>query len=247
MRTSACFLTICLMGAFLFPGMATHADESVKSFAVPTATAQVLQKNCVGCHGPDTEEGDIRFDTLATLSLAARLDLLNKAQEQLFFGLMPPAEADQPAEADRTLLAGWLRTELRKHGASQLDDKLRYPDYGNYIDHKKLFSGEIKTKGYTPVRRWLVSPQIFQERVTDVFKLEGRERDSYSKQGKQFYGVTNPFVLPDHSGVRYYDLSTLNGGHLLVMLDNAKWIAGKQIRAARVKSGEIDANDFPDA
>ncbi len=247
MRTSACFLTIFLMGAFLFPGMATHADESVKSFAVPTATAQVLQKNCVGCHGPDTEEGDIRFDTLATLSLAARLDLLNKAQEQLFFGLMPPAEADQPAEADRTLLAGWLRTELRKHGASQLDDKLRYPDYGNYIDHKKLFSGEIKTKGYTPVRRWLVSPQIFQERVTDVFKLEGRERDSYSKQGKQFYGVTNPFVLPDHSGVRYYDLSTLNGGHLLVMLDNAKWIAGKQIRAARVKSGEIDANDFPDA
>ena len=83
--------------------------------------------------------------------------------------------------------------------------------------------------------------------MTDVFNLEGREHDSYSKQGKQFYGVTNPFVLPDHSGVRYYDLSTLNGGHLLVMLDNAKWIADKQIRAARVKSGEIDANDFPDA
>mgnify|MGYP006970215016 CR=1 FL=1 len=32
---------------------------------------------------------------------------------------------------------------------------------------------------------------------------------------------------------RYYDLTSLDGGHLLVMLDNAKWIAGKQVFAAR--------------
>lgn len=247
MRISANYLLITFLGLPLFPRIAFPADEVAKPFTVPAATQQLLKNNCVSCHGPDTEEGDIRFDTLATLSVNARLDLLNKAQEQLFFGLMPPADADQPAESDRVLLAGWLRTELRKHGASQLDDKLRYPDYGNYIDHEKLFSGEIKTKGYTPARRWLVSPQLFHERVTAIFKLEGRESDSYSKQGRQFYGITNPFVLPDRSGVRYYDLATLNGGHLLVMLDNAKWIANKQLRAARVKTGQIDANDFPDA
>ena len=29
-------------------------------------------------------------------------------------------------------------------------------------------------------------------------------------------------MLPDHSGVRDYDIATLDGGHLLVMLNNAE-------------------------
>lgn len=227
--------------------LTANAIAQDASFVVPNGIQSVLKSRCIECHGADSAEGDVRFDTLATLRLNERLALLNRAQEQIFFGLMPPADADQPTEAQRTLLASWFRDELRKHDASKLDDKLRYPDYGNYVDHDKLFSGEIKAKPYTLARRWLVSPQIFHERVIDVFKLQGRERDGYSKRGQQFYGVTNPFLLPDHSGVRYYDLTTLDGGHLLVMLDNAKWIARKQIRAARVKNGEIGANDFADA
>ena len=53
--------------------------------------------------------------------------------------------------------------------------------------------------------------------------------------------MTNPFVLPDHAGVRYYDLTALDGGHLLVMLTNAEWIATKQLQAARVKAGDAKA------
>ena len=55
---------------------------------------------------------------------------------------------------------------------------------------------------------------------------------------------TNPFVLSDHSGVRYYDIGALDGGHLLVMLANAEWISYKQIRAARVKKGELKADQL---
>jgi hypothetical protein len=223
------------------------AVQAADAFEVPKSAASVLDQHCIECHSGGSAEGGVRLDTLPKLALNERLALLNKAQQQLFLGLMPPEDADQPSEDERTRLAGWLRNELRKHNASELDDKLRYPDYGNYVDHERLFSGENKSKAYTRARRWLVSPQIFHERVIDVFKLGGRERDGYSKRGQKFYGVTNPFILPDHSGVRYYDLTTLNGGHLLVMLDNAKWIAGKQIRAARVKNGEIGANDFSDA
>ena len=39
-------------------------------------------------------------------------------------------------------------------------------------------------------------------------------------------------MLPDHSGVRDYDATALDGGHLLVMLNNAEWISQKQIFAA---------------
>ena len=152
---------------------------------------------------------------------------------------MPPNKKAQPSEAERTALAGWVRGELHKHGASKLEEKLRYPGYGNYVDHEKLFSGEVKTKAWSPARRWLVSPQIFHERVMDVFRLEGRERKGFVT--RKIFGVTNPFMLPDHSGVRDYDINTLDGGHLLVMLTNAKWIAGKQIFAARLKTPKKEA------
>ncbi|MDA1017473.1 MAG: DUF1588 domain-containing protein, partial [Planctomycetota bacterium] len=219
--------------ASVIASAATGVAQDSSPFVVPNDIQSVLKRRCGECHGDAAKEGEIRFDRLAGLKLDERLELLNKAQEQLFIGLMPPDDSEQPTDAERTRLAEWIRGELRKHNASKLDDKLRYPDYGNFIDHEKLFSGEITAKAYSPARRWLVSPQIFHERVIDVFKLTGRERDGYSKRGQQFYGVTNPVILPEHSGVRYYDLTSLNGGHLLVMLDNAKWIAGKQVLAAR--------------
>ena len=152
---------------------------------------------------------------------------------------MPPPSADQPGEKDARVLGEWVRTELRAHKASKLDDRLPYPDAGNYVDHAALFDGSKKEKAYTPARRWLVSPQIFEERVLDVFQLEGRERDQLRRSG--FHGVTNPFLLPDHAGVRYYDLTPLDGSHLLVMLNNAEWIATKQLQPARVKVGDPKA------
>ena len=185
-----------------------------------------LSAHCADCHNGDMAEGGVRLDNLVGLELAVRLAVLNRAQDQLFFGLMPPEDADQPAPKERALLATRLRRELRDHKASELDKKLRDPAYGNFVNHEALFSGQIKEHAYTPVRRWMVSPEIFHERVNDVFKLKGRSRQH------KFYGVTNPIVLPDHSGVRYYDTTTLDGGHLLMMINNAEWISKKQIFAA---------------
>ncbi|WP_425613665.1 DUF1588 domain-containing protein [Anatilimnocola sp. NA78] len=221
------------------------AQPAVRAIAIPTQVSQVLLRHCADCHGKETSEGEVNLSDLATLSLDGQLDLLNRVQDQLFYRTMPPADARQLTDAERAPLVNWLRAELRKHGASKLDEKLRYPAYGNYVDHDLLFSGAVKDAAYTPARRWLVSPQIFNERVLDIFQLQGRERDNFRLQG--FVGVTNPFVLPDQSGVRYYDQGTLDGGTLLVMLGNAQWISEKQIRAARVKKGELAADQFENA
>jgi len=202
------------------------AQDDASSWSVPSSIQAVLRENCLICHDDETGEGDVRLEGLAKLPLAERLALLNRAQDQIFFQLMPPSDAQQLDSDDRSALAAWLRKELRIHNASKLDEKLRQPAYGNFVDHDKLFSGEIEDQPFTPARRWLVSPQIFHERVNAVFQLEGRNR-----QGS-FYGVTNPIVLPDHTGVRYYDTTALDGGHLLIMLGNAQWIARKQIFGA---------------
>ena len=207
---------------------------------LPENIAIILEDRCQDCHEDGTEKGDIRLDNLAELPLDARLDLMNRMQEQVYLGQMPPKKKTQPTEAERSDLVKWISGELHLHKASRLEEKMRYPSYGNYVDHVKLFSGTIKEAASTPARRWLVSPQIFDQRVFDIFALEGNERS------RPLYGVTNPFLLPDASGVRYYDNTTLDGGHLLVMLTNANWISGKQIRPARVKAGELAAGDFPD-
>ncbi len=198
----------------------------------------IIANRCVDCHSGESAEAGVHFDDFASLTTGAKLKLLNRAQDQIFFGLMPPAEADQLDEREREQLAGWLRQELRRRKASELDEKLREPGFGNYVDHTKLFDGSVDSKPFTYARRWLVSPQIFDERVNDVFRLTDRARQS------TFYGVTNPFVLPDHSGVRDYDNGSLDGGHLLVMLSNAEWIAEKQIFAAIHAGNDRRALEF---
>lgn len=206
----------------LVPQYQAQANES---FEIPAQIRAVLAEACFDCHGGDSPEAQVRLDNLDSLELPARLALLNRAQDQVFFQTMPP-ESDTLSDFQHDQLAAWLRAELKKHNASELDKKLTYPDYGNYVDHDRLFDGSIDADPFTPARRWLVSPQIFHQRVNDVFGLEGRDRQ------KNFYGITNPFVLPDNSGVRDYDIATLDGGHLLVMMNNAQWISQKQIFSA---------------
>jgi len=231
---------LVLLSAYTTARAVDSAAASALS-AIPKDALEVMTSHCVTCHGETKQKGKIRLDNLAQLGDDARTQLLRKVQEQLELGEMPPEDEKQPSAAQRKLLSDWVTGEVTRLGGSDLADKLRYPDYGNYVDHDKLFSGDIKEKAFTPARRWLVSPQIFNERVRDVFKLEGRDREVVARG---FFGVTNPFVLSEHSGVRYYDLTSIDGGHLLVMLSNAQWIADKQIRAARVKSGEIKADFF---
>lgn len=222
------------------PGLRHGESDQI---SLPDAVSNIISTHCADCHSGIEAEAEVNLDTIPTLSLDKQVVLLNRMQDQLFFGLMPPKDhqALQTEDADR--LTSWIRETLRVRGASHLDKKLDYPEYGNYADHQLLFNGSIKEPAYTPARRWLVSPRIFEERVTHVFGLQGRDLDQARQNG--FYGVTNPFVLPDNSGVRDYDNPALGGGHLLVMLDNAKWIAEKQLIAARIKKGVLSEKDFP--
>ena len=147
---------------------------------------------------------------------------------------MPPEDKPQPNKAERKVLLSYLSGQAGGSANAALRGKLRYPQYGNLVDHDTLFNGSINEPAYSPARRWLVSPQIFIERVMDVFELNNldtRRRNDMLARG--FYGVTNPFVFTTESGVRDYDHRMLTGGHLLVMRGNAKWIADKQIFATQ--------------
>lgn len=229
--------------ALAIPSQANAVEDSAEAVTVPDNVHAVLTSRCMDCHSGETSEGNVRFDNLSSLKLNARLELFNLAQEQLFFGRMPPKEADQPSDAERKTVADWLSNELTTFGASRLQDKLRKPEFGNYVDHDQLFSGDHQElKAFTYDRRWLISEFIFDAKFNRLLNhkasmdIDGKRQDVIGSNNRRV-NLTNPFLLPSISGVRYYANETLNGGHLLTMLTNAKeastymlYLAGRDAR-----------------
>lgn len=216
--------TMLMVAPCLAEKDADHGD-----FKVSPEMNKMLYANCFSCHDEYEQEGDIRLDQLEKLTLDERLDLMNKMQEKIRFKEMPPRdETEQPTDAERTGMADWLSAQLKKHNASKLEDKLRMPEYGNYVEHEKLFSGDYQDlKAFTPDRRWLISEFIFNAKFNRIIEhkshktIDGK-REYVIGDNNRRMNLTNPFLLPTKSGVRYYANATLNGGHLLTMLTNAK-------------------------
>ncbi|MFZ9937490.1 MAG: DUF1588 domain-containing protein [Luteolibacter sp.] len=208
---------------------ATPEEADNAAFRLPQQTDAILGQYCYSCHDEDIQKGDTRLDDIATLDTRKRLDLLNRMQEQVFFRNMPPKNKRQPDDTERQAILSYLAGELARHHASTLEGKLEKPEFGNYVDHEKLFSGEYRAlPGFTHDRRWLISEYIFNAKFQRMLEA----KPSTKKYGKnvpviggsriQDLSLTNPFLLPEISGVRYYANEDLTGGHLSTMLTNSQ-------------------------
>ena len=232
--------TLCLILSLAVAANSFAATTPAEPFRLGDKVPPLLENYCASCHDADEHKGDVRLDNLASLPLDARLDLLNRVQEQVFFGEMPPKKKKQPMEAERNLLAEWVSKELRAHNASKLEDKLRMPEYGNIVDHGKLFSGAYNDlPGFTPDRRWLISDFIFEDRFnrltgfTPQRDIDGKRVKVLGDNNRGRPNLTNPFGLPAHSGVRYYDTGSLDGGHFLTMLSNSREVSRFMIERSK--------------
>ena len=216
----------------------TFASDFEGGFTVPAAVQTVFRENCIECHNADLSEGNVDFTRLDDAESSERLELLNKAQEQLHFDMMPPKDAGELDALDENLVRDWIRVELNTHGASRLEDKLRKPEYGNYVNHDALFSGQHKElQPFTYERRWLISEYIFEARFNEILNhrpyqtIDGKRQYVIGDNNRRV-NLTNPFLLPSNTGVRYYANATLNGGHLLTMLTNAKEVSEQMLYLA---------------
>ncbi len=207
---------------------ASPAQNTHEQVSVPKHLQAVIAERCGDCHTADSAEGDVSLDAIAQLELDVQLELLNRVQEQVLFGLMPPVDNDPLSTAERDLLTEWTANELKKFSASKMTDKLLRPEYGNLIDHDKLFSGAYSNlKGFTYDRRWMISEYIFDAKFNRILNhnphqtIDGQRQYVIGDNNRRV-NLTNPFLLPTNTGVRYYANSILEGGHLLTMLTNAK-------------------------
>ena len=74
----------------------------------------ILEKACVQCHGPDTQEGNIRIDTLdPDLLHGSDVDRWLEIVAVLSNGEMPPPDEAKLADDDRSKLIEWLSSEIQ--------------------------------------------------------------------------------------------------------------------------------------
>jgi mono/diheme cytochrome c family protein len=215
---------------------------------------RVMETYCASCHGPEKQEGEIRFDALESIDPVDQQKLFGNAKEVLHLHEMPPEEAKQPSTAERADLMQWLESRLSGDAAKALDEKLLRFEYGNVVNHDDLFSGAYANlPASSPDRRWLISEYIFNEKVNRLVDYRP-SRAIYGKQlpvqgdsgvhwspktehGNKFRRtITNPFLLPKKDGVRYSGHEALTAGHLLTMIGNAKIIAGHMSSEATMKA-----------
>ncbi|MFK7852327.1 MAG: DUF1588 domain-containing protein [Akkermansiaceae bacterium] len=224
--------TVSVSGMLVSMGLGMAEAESSKSFHLSDGADEILTNHCYNCHDDEDQEGDIQLDNLAELDLDKRLNILNRMQEQVYFDHMPPKKKERPSEAERKAILGFISRELAKYEASTLEGKLEKPEYGNYIDHEKLFSGEFKdVPAYTTDRRWMISEYIYNAKFQRILKgktqLNHKGKRFEVKGSKRFdqLGISNPFLLPKTIGVRYYANEGLSAGHLSSMLTNSQEVA----------------------
>ena len=140
------------------PDFKQHADSFLKTY-------------CIECHGADTQEGDLRFDTIGhDMTDDATARQWNDIFAQIQFSEMPPSDADQPSATKRSQFLTQIDAELMRFGRGfALDDKMRLPQYGNYVDHQSLFDGSVKDMPYTPSRLWRQRPIIYDAIWSDAY------------------------------------------------------------------------------
>lgn len=151
---------------------------------------------CADCHDDAKPKADLDLTALTpAMDNEESAFHWQKMLEQVQAGVMPPVDKDQPTRDERKELIHWLEAKII---ASEFGDayrkKLLLPQYGNYVDHEKLFSGEIKTAPYSPSRLWRLSPYLYSS------------KGSVSKSVK---GLQNPYSFSTpKSGIRDYSFSS---------------------------------------
>jgi hypothetical protein len=216
---------------------AGNKEADKKTF--DTVVHPFLDKYCTSCHGEKKDKGDIRLHQLShDLASSKDLEQWQLVLKQLEFNEMPPKKKTQPASGLKKQVVDWINSELSKSGQmTAFKQKMQKSHYGNFVNHDRLFSGEIKEEAFSPARLWRRSPYDFDIAKVHLFgikqKRHGRKPVLGSPDNKN---VTQPFQKADGEGISdyaallYADSSTFDS-----LFRNAEYIVDKTLRMAFVE------------
>lgn len=128
------------------------AGVDVKTFK--EQVAPLMEKHCVGCHGPDKQKARLRFDGVRGFRLSDR-HLWTMVHEQLTHGDMPPEDELQPSKSGKAKMLAWIEKEQRALGAGSTR-RLNRREFGSAlqdltgltVDFAYSIPGDGKVNGF---------------------------------------------------------------------------------------------------
>jgi len=145
-------LTAFILAAITSPLFAAENPQS----ALENKVRSFVNSHCVRCHGAKVQEGELALHNLSTdLSKTDAANTWAKVFEKLQLGEMPPEDEPQPNAADKKAFMEALQVELAHAGIELDNERLLRPEFGNYVDHEKLFDGSVTALPATTARVWL--------------------------------------------------------------------------------------------
>lgn len=199
-----------------------------------TRLQKVLVQHCSDCHSADVQEGSVRLDNFASVGSARKESLLNRIEEQVFLGQMPPRDAGEFSMERQSELLSLIQANFADLGTTSLfREKIKSPGYGNYINHSRLFSGEIKAKAFSPARLWRTSPYVFDSVKSDF--------------GADPKHLRQPFIVDDKQGIRdYASLLFADSAVVDVLMTNAGKSADRLMQRVPVYRDIAERKESPD-
>ena len=238
-----CASVFVLTGVFVDRGL-----EAADAEFQQRATA-FLGRHCKSCHGQDSPEADLRVDDVPfDLANGDTSKVWQRILEQVLFKEMPPADSDAvPSATARAEFVNSVEAELTRVGRGlSLDEKMLRPEFGNLVDHEKLFSGDITEKPYTPARLWRQRPDIYRriwgqhygrkhwfsvkiggtQRKGDLYTVKRGPQKGKAISGRYFADerFANPFYEYVHHASGFTDYATIvaDQASLEALLTNAE-------------------------
>ena len=136
-----------------------------------------LKNYCLPCHGPDKPQAGLALSSLsADFTDKTALAAWQRVFEQLELGAMPPEGVQQPPPDAVNQVRQWILQEFETVNVTPLvQHKLRSPEFGNHINHEKLFDGSQPGPASSPPRLWRLSPYVYDQFVEEVGRNLRRE------------------------------------------------------------------------
>jgi hypothetical protein len=190
--------------------------------------APLINRFCVDCHSEKTPDRNVSLAGLTgDLSKPRELRIWQVVYEKLEGREMPPRDAEQPTEAERTRVAKWLAASLRAAGVALDDGKWLAPVKGNYVDHQTLFSGRpaVDANGTNP-RLWRLTGQAYEDYFDKLIKHYKLPLRNYGE-----FKLTAPWnFTPQRDFVDYASAHRVGEAEIEFLLRNAGNVAQAMVK-----------------
>ena len=223
-----------MIAVFCLSWVSAVGPTWAESLLVEARLQHILDKHCVDCHAKDIHESDVRLDEFAERTLAEKERLLNRVEEQVYLSQMPPKDEAQLSLVEREELLGALTSCFTALGKkSQFREKIKAPEFGNHVDHGRLFSGEITAKAFSPARLWRTSPLVYE--------------NVKSQYGGEAQHLRQPFIVDDKQGIKdYASLLFADSAVVNVLMNNAGDSADRLIETLPIYRNIAESPQAPD-